>query len=140
MPQTKATKAKRTACPPGLEGQDRREGRGSIGERERNKKERGFIDSGPARVSALGVLLAILTAPTLLPKYSVVDNDIWLHLKVGDWIVEHSTVPYTGILSRTAADRPWMAYSWLYELLLSRFHSWFGLAGISVYGLLVSLA
>lgn len=86
------------------------------------------------------MLLAILCAPTLLPKYSVVDNDIWLHLKVGDWIIQHSAVPHTGILSRTAADRPWIAYSWLYELLLSLFHSRFHLIGISVYGMLLVLA
>jgi hypothetical protein len=101
---------------------------------------RRFFDRGPVRVTALAVVLTILVAPTLLPKYSVVDNDIWLHLKVGDWVVEHYAVPHTGILSRTAGDRPWMAYSWIYEVLLSRFHAWFHLIGISVFGMLLTLA
>jgi hypothetical protein len=92
------------------------------------------------RVLVLALLLAIITAPTLLPKFSVVDNDIWWHLKTGDWILAHHAFPHTGILSRTAADRPWIAYSWLYEVLLSGFHSWFHLVGISVYGLLLTLA
>jgi hypothetical protein len=88
----------------------------------------------------LAVLLVIIAAPSLLPKFSVVDNDIWWHLKVGDWILEHHSFPHTGILSRTAADRPWIAYSWMYEVLLSLFHSRWHLAGISVYGLFLMLA
>ncbi|MGB8063569.1 MAG: hypothetical protein WCF26_16870 [Candidatus Sulfotelmatobacter sp.] len=92
------------------------------------------------RVLVLAVLLTVVAAPSLLPRFSVVDNDIWWHLKVGDWILEHSGFPHTGILSRTAADRPWMAYSWIYEVLLSFFHSRFHLIGIGVYGLLLTLA
>ncbi len=90
-------------------------------------------------VLVLAVLLAVIAAPTLLPKFSVVDNDIWFHLKVGDWIVAHSAFPHSGILSRTAAERPWAAYSWIYELLLSFLHSRFHLQGIAVYGLLLTI-
>ena len=92
------------------------------------------------RVLVLAVLLTVIAAPSLAPKYSVVDNDLWLHLKTGDWIVEQQAFPHTGILSRTAADRPWMAYSWLSEVLLSRFHGWFQLVGIAVFGWLLTLA
>jgi hypothetical protein len=92
------------------------------------------------RVLVLAILLALVVSPFVQPKFSVVDSDIWWHLKVGDWIVEHSALPHTGILSRTAADRSWIAYSWVHEVLLSRFHAWFGLVGITVYGLLLALA
>jgi hypothetical protein len=92
------------------------------------------------RICTLALLLTIVSAPSLLPKYSVVDNDLWLHLKVGDWILEHHSVPHTGILSRTAVDRPWIAYSWIYEILLSIFHSSLHLVGIAIYGLLLTLA
>jgi hypothetical protein len=100
----------------------------------------GFFNRRPPRVLALSLLLTIIAAPSLLPKFSVVDNDIWWHLKVGDWIIEHSAFPHTGTLSRTAADRPWMAYSWIYEVLLSFFHYRFHLMGVAVYGLLLTLA
>jgi hypothetical protein len=105
-----------------------------------NPALRGFFERRPLQLLFLAVLLVVVAAPSMLPKFSVVDNDLWWHLKVGDWIIEHSAFPHTGILSRTAADRPWAAYSWFYEVLLSRFHSWFQLAGISVYGLLLTLA
>jgi hypothetical protein len=100
---------------------------------------RGLFDRRELHLLVLAVLLVIIAGPSLLPKYSVTDNDIWLHLKVGDWILQRHAFPHTGILSRTATDRPWIAYSWFYEVLLSFFHSKFGLAGISVYGLILTL-
>jgi hypothetical protein len=87
----------------------------------------------------LASLLTAVAARALWLKFCVLDLDIWWHLKVGDWIVEHRAVPHTGILSRTAADRPWIAYSWGYEVLLSRAYHWFGLIGMGVYGVLLTL-
>jgi hypothetical protein len=72
-------------------------------------------------------------------KFSVLDLDIWWHLKVGDWIVQHMAVPHNGLFTWTAADRPWVAYSWGYEVLLSRAYAWFGLVGIGFYGTLLTL-
>ena len=88
------------------------------------------------------VLAGLLVAVGVIAfnlKFSVLDLDIWWHLKVGDWIVQHAAVPHTGLFSWTAADRPWVAYSWGYELLLSRAYAWFGLVGIGVYGTLLTL-
>ena len=48
-------------------------------------------------------------------------------------------MPHTGILSRTAANRPWVAYSWGYEVLMSRAYAWFGLLGIGLYGTLLTV-
>src|SRR5271165_4445374 len=72
-------------------------------------------------------------------KFCVLDLDIWWHLKVGDWIVQHLAVPHTGLFTWTAADRPWVAYSWGYEVLLSRAYAWFGLVGVGIYGTLLTL-
>ena len=103
-------------------------------------QEKKFFLRRSVQLFAMAVLLTIIAAPSLLPKYSVTDPDIWLHLKVGDWVVEHGAVPHSGILSGTVADRPWIAYSWFYEVLFSVFHSRFHLMGIAVYGLLLILA
>jgi len=72
-------------------------------------------------------------------KFSVLDLDIWWHLKTGDWIAQHHAVPHNGLFTWTAADRPWAAYSWGYEVLLSRAYAWFGLLGIGLYGTLLTL-
>jgi len=89
---------------------------------------------------ALAALLAGVGAMAFHLKFCVLDYDIWWHLKVGDWIVAHLAIPHIGILSRTAANRPWVAYSWGYELLLSRAYAWFGLLGIGLFGTLLTLA
>lgn len=87
----------------------------------------------------LGALLVLVGAVSFQLKFSVLDLDVWWHLKVGDWIVQHAAFPHTGILSRSAAHRPWAAYSWGYEVLLSRFYAWFGLIGIALYGTMLTL-
>lgn len=92
------------------------------------------------RLAALLLLLTGIGTIAFQLKLCVLDPDIWWHLKVGDWIIEHASVPHTGILSRTAETRPWVAYSWGYEVLLSRAYAWFGLLGIGVYGTLLTIA
>ena len=87
----------------------------------------------------LTVFLAAIGINALRLKYCVIDFDLWWHLKVGDWIVQHSGVPHTGILSRTAVERPWVAYSWGYEVMLSRAYAWFGLIGVGVFGTLLTI-
>src|SRR5215831_2297372 len=91
------------------------------------------------QLAALVLLLAGIGTIAFQIKLCVLDPDIWWHLKVGDWIIDHIAVPHTGILSRTAATRPWVAYSWGYEVLLSRAYAWFGLVGIGLYGTLLTL-
>jgi hypothetical protein len=85
-------------------------------------------------------LLTAVAARAMRLKFSVLDLDVWWHLKVGDWIIEHHTFPHTGILSRTAANRPWAAYSWGYEVLLSRAYAWFGLVGVGIFGTVLTVA
>ena len=88
---------------------------------------------------ALTGLLATVGFIAVNSKYCVRDLDIWWHLKVGDWVAQNLGVPHSGILSRTAAHRPWVAYSWGYEVLLSRAYAWFGLVGMATFGVLLTL-
>ncbi len=87
----------------------------------------------------LGALLAAVGWRSFRLKFCVLDLDIWWHLKVGEWIIVHRAFPRAGILSRTAATRPWAAYSWGYELLLSRAYAWFGLVGVGVFGTFLTM-
>ena len=101
---------------------------------------RGLLDRRPIQLLVLAGLMTAVAARALLLKFGVLDLDIWWQLKVGEWIVEHHAFPHTGILSRTAANRPWAAYSWGYEVLLSRAYAWFGLVGVGMFGTLLTLA
>jgi len=91
------------------------------------------------QLATLTVLLSAVGVISFTIKLCILDLDIWWHLKVGDWIVQHAAVPHTGILSRTAAERPWVAYSWGYEVLMSRAYAWGGILGIGLYGTLLTV-
>lgn len=93
-----------------------------------------FLRNRWVQLLALTVSLAGIGIHSLHLKFIVTDFDTWWHLKVGDWIIQNSALPHTGILSRTAVARPWVAYSWGYEVLLSIAYSWFGLVGIGMVG------
>ncbi len=123
------------------------ESRVAQGEEQTAKSgNRGFVDElRPLfrlrwlQMTVLAGLLVTVGVIAFNLKFSVLDLDIWWHLKVGDWIVQHKAVPHTGLFSWTAADRPWTAYSWGYEVLMSRAYAWFGLLGIGIYGTLLTL-
>lgn len=92
------------------------------------------------RLLVLAGLLVTLGLICFNLKFWVLDLDLWVHLRVGDWIVQHHAFPHSGLFSRTAADRPWIAYSWGYELLFSRAYAWFGVMGIGIFETLMTLA
>ncbi len=100
----------------------------------------GILRLRPFQLLALVLFLALLAGLLFDGKVTILDRDLWWHLKVGDWIVEHRAVPHAGIFSRTAGTRPWVAYSWGAEILLSRAYAWFGLVGLALFGVLLSLA
>ena len=92
------------------------------------------------QLCALAALIVGVGTECFLTKLSVLDLDVWWHLSVGDWIVQHRAFPHTGILSRTAAARPWMAYSWGFEVPLSRCYAWLGFIGIALFGTALTIA
>lgn len=92
------------------------------------------------QLCALAALIVGVGTECFMTKLSVLDLDVWWHLSVGDWIVQQRAFPHTGILSRTAAARPWMAYSWGYEVMLSRAYAWFGFLGMAVFGTALTIA
>jgi hypothetical protein len=104
------------------------------------KEFRGLLRLRPLQLFALSAFLVALAAIAFDSKTAVRDPDIWWHLKAGDWVVQQHAVPYVGIFSRTAGSRPWIAYSWGYEVLLSCAYAWFGLAGFAMVGVLLTVA
>ncbi len=86
-------------------------------------------------------LYAVVVVVTVRPVgVPVLDPDVWWHLRVGEWVVEHGAVPATDPFSLPGQEKSWVAYSWLYEVLLFALVQAFGLAGIVVYRLALALA
>lgn len=92
------------------------------------------------RLLALTALIVAVGTECFITKLSVLDPDMWWHLSVGDWILHNRAFPHTGIFSQTAANRPWMAYSWGYEVLLARAYDWGSFIGMGLFGTALTIA
>jgi hypothetical protein len=88
----------------------------------------------------LASLLALVVWRALSMKLAVRDLDNWWHVRVGEWILQNHSFPHNGIFSRTAAQRPWAAYSWGYEVLLAQFYKWLDIAGVGLFGTILTVA
>lgn len=88
--------------------------------------------------------LAIWTLVYLIPAYQamlpVEDPDIWWHLRTGQWIFDHGSVPVEDPFSIFGVGKSWIAYSWLFEVLIYGIHSYAGLVGVVVFTVAMSLA
>ena len=49
---------------------------------------------------------------------AVLDFDIGWHIRTGQWIFEHDNIPTVDPFSVYGHDKPWVAYSWLFELIV----------------------
>ena len=85
------------------------------------------------------VLIAVYVIPLLAVVRPVTDWDLWWHLSVGQWIVENGTVTTNDPFSTYGAEKSWVAYSWLFEVLVYGLFSWLGFTGIFVMRLLLAL-
>ena len=86
------------------------------------------------------VMLVITYAVTgIIAIRSTIDPDVWWHLRTAIWITEHKAVPFTDPFSLYGMNRPWIAYSWLFELILLGLYRLFGLIGIIGYAVLGTL-
>ncbi len=89
--------------------------------------------TGPSILARPVFLKAVLWALILWWPVSALteslyrDSDIWFHLRTGQWIAEHGTVPRTDPFSSYGEGRPLTAYSWLYELGLYQLQHFVGL-------------
>jgi hypothetical protein len=89
--------------------------------------------TGPADAIAQTIVLAVLFAtPALMCVHGgvVADPDVWWHMRTGQWMVEHHTLPRVDIFSAAFAGKPWAPYSWLFELLIYGLFQKLGLFGI----------
>lgn len=58
------------------------------------------------------------------------DLDLWLHMRMGQYIVEHMTVPATDVLSASAWGLPWNNHEWLFQVVVHLVRDSFGMDGL----------
>ena len=88
------------------------------------------------RVIIFILLFLVPAAQALLP---IDDPDIWWHLRTGQWIISHGRVPWTDPFSTYGAGKFWIAYSWLFDILMYGIYSAAGLLGLVIFKVAFSL-
>ena len=76
------------------------------------------------------ILIALYTIPAIVVMRPVDDPDLWWHLRTGKWIAAHGTVPATDPFSSFGHGKPWIAYSWLFDVITFGLYQRMGLPGI----------
>ncbi len=85
------------------------------------------------------MVCCLYAVPVFCTVHGDADYDAWWHLRVGQWVTQHGTVPTTDPCSSYGQDRPWVAYSWLFEVLLYGCYQLFGLLGLVFFRLVLCL-
>lgn len=63
---------------------------------------------------------------------SLVDADLWWHVTVGRWILNHRTLPTSDLWNYYGSGQPWRAYSWSSEVFYAWLDQAFGVSGLLV--------
>ncbi|MCC7498539.1 MAG: hypothetical protein IT160_13240 [Bryobacterales bacterium] len=83
-------------------------------------------------------ILAWLIGPRNLGWLGLLgDCDTGWHIRTGDWILQHGTVPRVDLFSFSKQGQSWFAWEWLSDVLFSVLHSSAGLKGIVLFAALV---
>ncbi len=104
----------------------------------RRAEASGAAHSGALK--AVAVVLIFIYYPLITLRAPIVDPDIWWHMRTGEWILAHHQFPRTDPFSVTGAGKPWVAYSWSFELLVHEIGKTWDLAGLSAFRIVMWLA
>jgi len=76
----------------------------------------------------------------LLASFAARNSDVWLHLGAGRMLTTGEYALGSDPLSYTAADRPWVNHSWLFDLVAFKLYSGNGFALVLAKALVVAAA
>lgn len=82
---------------------------GPMGASQTDRRRSALLLAGMIVAAAIG--LARVSGP-------ITDNDVWLHMAVGRWVVEHKAVPHSDVFSCTIHGKPWVPHEWLAAVAL----------------------
>lgn len=77
----------------------------------------------------LTVAIVIVPLRCVWKYAAVMDADIWLRMRTGEWIAQNHALPHNGLFTQHL-ELPWIAYSWGFDLL-----SWAFFRGLGPNGL-----
>jgi hypothetical protein len=65
------------------------------------------------------------------------DGDTGWHIRTGEWILNHRTVPTEDLFSFTKPHQAWFAWEWGWDLLFGLIHKFWGLSGVAFVNVIV---
>jgi len=97
-----------------------------------------------ARLS-LSLAVALLAFASAIGRGSALlrDPDVFSHIAVGRWILDHGEVPRTDVFSHSMPGARWVAHEWLSEIGIALVHDrlgWVGLAAVTAACLALAMA
>lgn len=78
------------------------------------------------------VLILLFALLAISQINTIVDSDLWCHLKTGEYIVKNFHIPDVDIYSYTAENQPWIDHEWLSQVFLYAIFTKFGWLGINI--------
>jgi hypothetical protein len=96
------------------------------------------LENSEKTLRRLVILVLLYCIPLSQAMVPFIDPDIWWHFRAGQWIFSHGYVPTTDPFSTFGIGKPWVAYSWLFEILVYTLFTKLGLLGILVFTVLMS--
>ncbi len=85
------------------------------------------------------IWLLIVTAIGVSIVSPIFDPDLWWHLVAGKWILSHGKIPEVDYWNMHGAGKPWVAYSWLNEILFAYTEINFGFKGLLALKFILSI-
>jgi hypothetical protein len=80
----------------------------------------------------LVVAITFLSVFAMATRVSV-DTDTWWHLRAGQWIWEHKSIPLGDPFSYTRLGEEWRYPGWLVEVPLYAIYRWLGAGGLNLW-------
>lgn len=79
-----------------------------------------------------GIILlgGVLGLAGLAAMIEIKDLDLWLHLRMGEYIWQNGYVPVVDVLSASFSGKPWIDHEWLFQVVLHWVRSGWGLDGL----------
>ncbi|MBI3448867.1 MAG: hypothetical protein HY049_08140 [Acidobacteria bacterium] len=86
-----------------------------------------------ARLQKLFAVASLAAYLLVLSIFKLSNNDIFIHLKLGEWILAHGAVPSADPFSFTAGGRPYVAHEWLAAVVFHLVHAAAGVNGLILF-------
>ena len=81
------------------------------------------------RIIALVLLFSASALYESVHLSSLSDNNVWVHLRTGAWMLQTHSVPHNGLFSQYST-LPWMDSSWGYDVVLAACYRMLGLRAL----------